>query len=110
MAEQIYEFWVIFVVNKRLTIGIMDQKVHVLFYDNSNAMEPSLFNEVTEEDLISVKQEMNQIIEVMDALNEAITAMENNDYTLLADIHQISQNHLCIHKKHSQPTRQILPN
>lgn len=53
----------------RLTIGIMDQKVHVLFYDNSNAMEPSLFNEVTEEDLISVKQEMNQIIEVMDALN-----------------------------------------
>ena len=53
----------------RLTIGIMDQKVHVLFYDNSNAMEPSLFNEVTEEDFISVKQEMNQIIEVMDALN-----------------------------------------
>ena len=26
--------------------------------------------------------------EVMDALNEAITAMENNDYTLLADILQ----------------------
>ena len=53
----------------RLTIGIMGQKVHVLFYDNSNAMEPSLFQEVTEQDFESVKQEMNQIIDVMDALD-----------------------------------------
>lgn len=53
----------------RLTIGIMNQKVHVLFYDNQNAMEPSLFNEITEEDFIKVQREMNQIIEVMDALN-----------------------------------------
>lgn len=53
----------------RLTIGIMNQKVHVLFYDNSNAMEPSLLNEVTEQDFITVEREMNQIIEVMDMLD-----------------------------------------
>lgn len=53
----------------RLTIGIMDQKVHVLFYNDQNAMEPSLFNEITSDDFIKVENEMNQIIEVMDALN-----------------------------------------
>ena len=53
----------------RLTIGIMNQKVHVLFYDNTNAMEPSLFKNVSEEDFIHVENEMNQIIEIMDALD-----------------------------------------
>lgn len=53
----------------RLTIGIMNQKVHVLFYNDQNAMEPSIFHEITENDFNSVRKEMNQIIEIMDALN-----------------------------------------
>lgn len=53
----------------RLTIGIIDQKVHVLFYNDHNAMEPSLMSQITEDEFIKVENEMNQIIEVMDALN-----------------------------------------
>lgn len=52
----------------RLIIGIKDEKVHVLFDNRSNAMEPSVWREVSEEDFKIVENEMRKIIRVMDIL------------------------------------------
>lgn len=52
----------------RLIIGIKDERVHVLFDNRSNAMEPSVWREVSEEDFKIVENEMHKIIRVMDIL------------------------------------------
>ena len=52
----------------RLIIGIKDERVHVLFDNRNNAMEPSVWREVNEEDFKSVENEMRKIIRVMDIL------------------------------------------
>lgn len=53
----------------RLTIGIMENKVHILLDNGENAMEPSLFREVSEADFTEIENEMNHIIEIIDLLN-----------------------------------------
>lgn len=52
----------------RLIIGIKDEKVHVLFDNRCNAMEPSVWREVSEEDFKTVENEMRKIIRIMDIL------------------------------------------
>lgn len=53
----------------RMTIGLIDSKLHVLFDNHENAMEPSLWKEVTKEDYRLIEDEMHKIIEIIDLLN-----------------------------------------
>ena len=53
----------------RLIIGIHDDKVHVLFDNGKNAMEPSLLNEVSEDDYRIIEDEMESIIEIIETLD-----------------------------------------
>ncbi|MGN1345001.1 MAG: DUF3137 domain-containing protein [Traorella sp.] len=53
----------------RLIIGIHDNKVHVLFDNGKNAMEPSLLNEVSEDDYRVIEDEMESIIEIIETLD-----------------------------------------
>lgn len=52
----------------RMTIGIVDQKVHVLFDTGLNIMEPSLLKPVSEEDYHVVWQEIKIIKDIIDIL------------------------------------------
>ena len=53
----------------RMIIGIMNQKVHILFDTRRNSLEPSIFRNVTEQDFELVKCEMAKIIEIMNCLD-----------------------------------------
>ena len=72
MIERIKELE--FMEDGRMTIGIIDQKVHVLFDNGQNAMEPSLWNEVSEKDFERIEDEMRKIVQIMELLG--IQSME----------------------------------
>ena len=55
----------------RMIVGIMNQKVHILFDTRSNALEPSMLRKVTENDFALVENEMYKIIEIMKSLELA---------------------------------------
>lgn len=53
----------------RMTIGIIDSKLHVLFNNQKNAMEPSVLRKITEDDFVLIENEMQCIIDIMELLN-----------------------------------------
>lgn len=52
----------------RMTIGIVNKKMHILFDTRTNAMEPLLFREISDADFALVEDEMYKIIEIMKSL------------------------------------------
>ena len=55
-------------IDGRMTIGIVNEKLHILFNNGKNALEPSLFREISEEDYQLVEQEMQKIVDIMHCL------------------------------------------
>ena len=56
----------------RCTIGIMNQKVHVLFDERKNRMEPSILNPIDEQDYKIIEKEMRNIIDIINVMQHFV--------------------------------------
>ena len=53
----------------RLTVGFINSQIHVLIYNNENALEPPVMNPITEGDARSIEYQANVIKEICEILN-----------------------------------------
>lgn len=52
-----------------MILGIIDQKVHILFHTNENALEPPIVGKITDQTTESIREELFQIVDLIDALD-----------------------------------------
>ena len=53
----------------RLIIGIIDSKIHVLFHNYKNLLNPSIYRVVSDDDYEIIRKEMKLIIKIIETLN-----------------------------------------
>ena len=51
-----------------MVIGFIDNKIHILFGNRDNVFTPNIFREVTEGDLVQVRNEMQIIVDIIELL------------------------------------------
>lgn len=53
----------------RLTVGFINSKIHVLIYNDENALEPPVMEEITQKHAKVIEQQANIIVEICECLN-----------------------------------------